>query len=167
MNDLMITVTGWVATDPKLHVGTQGVRMTSFRLATTSRYFDRTAGNWADGQTEWFTVRLYRSSAVLVVESIKKGQPVVVHGRLRTNEWVAESGPRTDLVIDAQSLGHDLTRGVATFTRAVADGTEPPADGAEGAGGEVVAGAEASAIVDDADAMDEELEALAEEVAAT
>ena len=127
MNDLLITVTGWVATDPRLYVGPQGVRLTSFRLATTSRYFDRTAGAWTDGQTEWFTVRLFRAAAVLVLESIKKGQPVVVHGRLRTNEWTADSGPRTDLVIDAQALGHDLTRGIAKFERAIADGTEAPA----------------------------------------
>jgi len=172
MNDLLITVTGWVATDPRLYVGTQGVRMTSFRLASTSRYYDRNAGTWADGQTEWFTVRLFRSAAVLVLESIKKGQPVVVHGRLRTNEWTAESGPRTDLVIDAQSLGHDLTRGIAKFDRAVADGTEPRPDGADDAAEgdddtvpDAVAGA-ADELDEDAEELaDEELEQLADEVA--
>lgn len=121
MNDLTITVTGWVATDPRHVVGPTGTRLTSFRLASTSRYFDRDKGEWADGNTEWFTVRTFRNAAITVMNSVAKGQPVVVNGRLRTHEWDADAGPRTDLVIDAASVGHDLTKGVAVFTRAVGD----------------------------------------------
>ena len=121
MNDLTITVTGWVATEPRHVVGPTGTRLTSFRLASTSRYFDRDKGVWADGNTEWFTVRTFRNAAITVMNSIDKGQPVVVQGRLRTHQWDADAGPRTDLVIDAVSIGHDLTKGVATFTRATAD----------------------------------------------
>jgi single-strand DNA-binding protein len=121
MNDLTITVTGWVATEPRHVVGPTGTRLTSFRLASTSRYFDRDKGEWADGNTEWFTVRTFRSAAITVKNSITKGQPVLVNGRLRTHEWDADAGPRTDLVIDASSVGHDLTKGVAVFTRATGD----------------------------------------------
>lgn len=121
MNDLTMTVTGWVATEPRHVVGPTGTRLTSFRLASTSRYFDRDKGVWADGNTEWFTVRTFRNAAITVMNSIEKGQPVVVQGRLRTHQWDADAGPRTDLVIDALSVGHDLTKGVATFTRATAD----------------------------------------------
>jgi single-strand DNA-binding protein len=121
MNDLTITVTGWVATEPRHVVGPTGTRLTSFRLASTSRYFDRDKGEWADGNTEWFTVRTFRNAAITVKNSIAKGQPVLVNGRLRTHEWDADAGPRTDLVIDAASVGHDLTKGIATFTRASGD----------------------------------------------
>ncbi len=133
MNDLTITVSGWVATDPRHVVGPTGTSLTSFRVASTSRYFDRATNAWADGATEWFTVRVFRGAAVTVMNSIEKGQPVVVTGRLKTNTWQAEAGERTDLMIDATSLGHDLTRGVATFTRATGDASlgvdgvaEPP-----------------------------------------
>ena len=121
MNELTLLVTGWVATEPKLHVSATGPDVVSFRLATTARYFDRNTNAWVDKPTEWFTVRLFRAAAVLVQKSVHKGQPVIVSGRLRTNEWTSESGPRTDLIIDAQTVGHDLTRGVADFRRAVAD----------------------------------------------
>jgi single-strand DNA-binding protein len=127
MNDLTITVTGWVATEPKLHAAPSGSRMTTFRLATTSRYFDRDKNEWTDGRTEWFSVRVFRAAAVTVAESIAKGQPVTVHGRFRTNEWESETGPRTDLMIDAQSVGHDLTRGIASFKRA-SGSTDLPAE---------------------------------------
>ncbi len=121
MNDLIMTVNGWVATEPSQHVGPTGARLTSFRLASTSRFFDRDKGEWTDGRTEWFTVKVFRNAAITVANSIKKGQPVTVHGRFRTNEWESDGGTRTDLVIDATSVGHDLTRGTAEFTRAFGD----------------------------------------------
>ncbi|MBN2176358.1 MAG: single-stranded DNA-binding protein [Demequinaceae bacterium] len=121
MNDLIMTINGWVATEPSQHVGPTGARLTSFRMASTSRYYDREKGEWADGRTEWFTVKVFRSAAITVANSIHKGQPVTVHGRFRTAEWEGEGGTRTDLVIDATSVGHDLTRGTAEFTRAYGD----------------------------------------------
>jgi single-strand DNA-binding protein len=134
MNDLIMTVNGWVATDPSQHVGPTGARLTSFRLASTSRFFDRDKGEWTDGRTEWFTIKVFRGAAITVANSIKKGQPVTVHGRFRTNEWEGEGGTRTDLVIDATSVGHDLTRGTAEFTRAFGDaslaGDDAVAEGA-------------------------------------
>jgi single-strand DNA-binding protein len=130
MNDLIMTVNGWAATDPSQHVGPTGARLTSFRLASTSRFFDRDKGEWTDGRTEWFTVKVFRNAAITVANSIKKGQPVTVHGRFRTNEWEGEGGTRTDLVIDATSVGHDLTRGTAEFTRAFGDAALAGDDGA-------------------------------------
>ncbi len=132
MNDLTMTVNGWVATQPAQHVGPSGVRLTSFRMASTSRYYDREKQEWVDGRTEWFSVKVFRNAAITVANSIHKGQPVVVHGRFRTSEWEGDSGTRVDLVIDATSVGHDLTRGTADFSRAVGDGAlgepEAPAD---------------------------------------
>jgi single-strand DNA-binding protein len=121
MNDLIMTINGWVATEPSQHVGPTGARLTSFRMASTSRFYDRENAKWTDGRTEWFTVKVFRSAAITVANSIKKGQPVTVHGRFRTAEWEGEGGPRVDLVIDATSVGHDLTRGTAEFTRAYGD----------------------------------------------
>jgi single-strand DNA-binding protein len=154
MNDLIMTVNGWVATDPSQHVGPTGARLTSFRLASTSRFFDRDKGEWTDGRTEWFTVKVFRGAAITVANSIKKGQPVTVHGRFRTNEWEGEGGTRTDLVIDATSVGHDLTRGTAEFTRAFGDaslaGDGAAEDGAAEASANEADGA-AEASVDDSD----------------
>jgi single-strand DNA-binding protein len=51
-----ITVTGVVGSDPRLHVTAQGLAITSFRLASTRRYFDRVKSTWEDGETNWYTV---------------------------------------------------------------------------------------------------------------
>ena len=117
-NGLMVTVVGWAASTPREVVG-EGVPFTSFRVATTPRYFDSRNGAWADGRTEWITVKAFRDVALNVASSVRKGDPLLVQGRLRTEEWIAENGPRTGLVLDAQALGHDLTRGRGTFARSV------------------------------------------------
>jgi single-strand DNA-binding protein len=166
MNDLIMTINGWVATEPSQHVGPTGARLTSFRMASTSRFYDREKAEWADGRTEWFTVKVFRSAAITVANSIHKGQPVTVHGRFRTAEWEgAEGGTRVDLVIDATSVGHDLTRGTAEFTRAFGDATlAPDAGDADGHPAEPEGPAADDADTDteaDADEDEEEVAPLA------
>ena len=167
MNDLTITVTGWVATDPKLVLTREenGTDMCSFRVAQTSRRFDRPTNEWVDVATEWFTVRVFRDAAHPVRRSIKTGQPVIVQGRLRTHEWATSAGEaRWDLQIDATSVGHDLTKGVGDFQRAtVASGsdarTDAPAEAGELDGdvtGELTEEQIAAALAEvDDDAVDE------------
>jgi len=151
MSDLSMTVTGWVATNPKMVMTREdkGTDMCSFRLAQTSRYFDRAKQEWASGSTVWFTVRVFRDAAWTVIKSVSKGQPVIVEGRLRTNEWTDQNEQlHVDLQLDANAVGHDLTRGVADFTRtAVADGepdeAEPDGDGEADSDAATVAAADA------------------------
>lgn len=135
--DSKITVSGWVGTQPR-HVVTQnGTSFTVFRLGSTKRYFDRSQEGWVDGATTWFTVKTWRTAAVNVAESLRRSDPVVVHGALSTEVWDSPDGPRTTLVIEADALGPDLTRGQATFRHTVHH------TGAESSGsaGEAVAGA--------------------------
>ncbi len=123
-----LTVVGWVATQPRLHIAASGADFTSFRLATTPRRRGAD-GTWTDGRTEWFTVKTWRTAAHDVAASLAKGQPVIATGRLVTHEWQAEDGPRTDLVLEARAVGHDLTRGRASFVRTLheAPGEDPDA----------------------------------------
>lgn len=129
---MIVTVVGWAATKPREITGR--VPFTSFRVATTPRYYDNSRGAWTDGHTEWLTVKVFRDVALNVAASVNKGDPVVVHGRLRTEEWEGENGPRSGLVLEASALGHDLTRGRAAFARTVHPAPLEAADGAPAAG---------------------------------
>ena len=102
--------------------------ITSFRLASTQRRYDRGAQKWIDGETNWYTVTAFRQLAVNVVGSVNKGQRVVVNGKLRVRDW--ESGDRagTTVEIDADALGHDLAWGTSVFTRSVASTVANDAD---------------------------------------
>jgi len=140
-----ITVTGLVATPPNHVVTSTGLAVTNFRLASTQRRYDRAAGAWVDGATNWFTVTAFRRLADHVAASVQKGERVIVTGRLRVRDW--ESGERsgTAVEIEAESLGHDLLWGTTTFRRAVstsarsdehASASDAPESTAESAGGE-------------------------------
>lgn len=118
MKETVITVVGNVATDPKLRVTSNGTRVVSFRLASTERRFDKALNGWRDGDTNFYTVTCWRNAGDNVLDSVTTGQPVVVHGRLRTGSYEKEGQSRTVLEIEAYTLGHDLTRGVSRFTRA-------------------------------------------------
>lgn len=128
-NSTNVTVTGWVATDPKLVTSDSGVDFVSFRVAATPRYFDRGEEKWVDGKTEWFTVKAWRETARNLALSIRKSQPVVVHGRLVTTEWESENGLRKDVVVEAFAVGHDLTHGNAVFKRTTGSSTANASDG--------------------------------------
>ena len=127
MRDINVTLIGWVASDPTFVITRDGdgPALSTFRMGQTPRYRDRATGEWRDANTEWFTVRVFKDAAYTVAESIKKGQPVVVEGRLRTNEWLDNDKKlRVTLQIDASVVGHDLTKGIANFNRATVTGRE-------------------------------------------
>jgi single-strand DNA-binding protein len=120
-----ITLTGIVATPPRHIVTGEGLQITSFRLASTQRRFDRAEQKWVDADTNWYTVTCFRALAANVVGSILKGQRVIVIGSLRVREWEAEEKSGVTIEVDADAIGHDLTFGTSVFTRAPAQPTEP------------------------------------------
>ena len=128
-----ITLTGLVATTPRHLVTSEGLPITSFRLASTQRRFDRSQEKWIDGETNWYTITAFRQLALNSNASVDKGQRVLVAGRLKIREW--ESGERTGttIEIEADSIGHDLAWGTAAFTRSVSTATIATAEPVDGA----------------------------------
>jgi single-strand DNA-binding protein len=124
MNDSYVTLQGWVGNEPERRdVG--GTTCVSFRVGCTPRYFRD--GAWKDGQTSWYTVNAWRALGRNVADSIRKGDAVVVHGRVRVDVWEREGqGKSVTWVVDAQQVGHDLAKGTSTFLKSTA-----PADPAQ------------------------------------
>ncbi|MEO7121892.1 MAG: single-stranded DNA-binding protein [Lacisediminihabitans sp.] len=127
-----ITLIGFVATPPKHFVTGEGLPITSFRLASTQRRFDRAQGRWADGETNWYTITAFRQLAMNAVSSVNKGDRVMVSGRLRIRGWEAGDRSGTNIDVEADAVGHDLSWGTSAFTRNVI--TTPAASLQEGAG---------------------------------
>lgn len=124
MNETIVTVQGYVGTVPESReVG--DTEVTSFRVASTPRTFSQKDG-WADRETNWYTVNAWRGLARHCMSSLHQGEPVIVHGRLRTQVWQDSSGAnRTTMVIEATSVGHDLTRGTSAFLKDSRGALEP------------------------------------------
>ena len=116
MNEAMVTMTGNVATDVRHVVTDAGVHITSFRLGSTPRRWERGKG-WVDQATSYVTVTCWRFLAQNAAASLHKGEPVVVTGTLRVREWSNDERSGVTTEIDASTIGHDLSRGVASFRR--------------------------------------------------
>ncbi len=122
-----ITLTGLVATAPRHVVTNEGLTISSFRLASAQRRFDRAQERWIDVDTNWYTITAFRQLAVNCAGSIKKGDRVVVTGRLKIREW--ENGERTGTTVDieADAIGHDLSWGTSAFSRTISSSRAVPA----------------------------------------
>jgi single-strand DNA-binding protein len=116
MTDL-ITLTGLVATTPRHITTSEGLAITSFRLASSQRRYDRVAQRWIDGDTNWYTVSAFRNLAQNAATSVSKGDRVILTGRVRIRDWENTDRSGTTVEIEAESVGHDLTWGTSVYTR--------------------------------------------------
>ncbi len=120
MHEPRMTITGHLAAVPRLRISKQGHSVADFRVAHTPRV--KLDQGWVDGETIWFNVTVWRGLAEHVASSIKKGDRVIVEGRLAQRTWTDDKGQaRTNLEIDADCVGIDLM-----FNRATSHRTSAP-----------------------------------------
>jgi single-strand DNA-binding protein len=117
MTETVIHVIGHVGTDVDCREVGNGAHLSQFRLATTPRYYDRAQRAYVDGVTNWLSVQCWRNLAVHARDSLKRGDPVVVVGKLKTQEWVKDNVRHSRFILEATAIGHDLSRGVSVFTK--------------------------------------------------
>ena len=136
-NEAIVSVAGYIATEPLPSNSKTGTPMLKMRLAWTPRRLDRETNQWVDQPTCFVWVKCWRRLAENVNFSMNKGDPVVVSGSLTVSEYVNKDGiRRTSVEINATAIGHDLTRGITRFRRQ-RPGTdrtaEDPQSGSDGA----------------------------------
>ncbi|GAA1965449.1 single-stranded DNA-binding protein [Microbacterium deminutum] len=112
-----ITITGNIATDPEHKHTAGGVSITTFRVASGQRRYDRQSGAWVDAATNWYTVSTFRSLADHAFHSLRKGDRVLLTGRLRVRDWDNGAKRGTTAEIDAEAIGHDLLWGTSRFEK--------------------------------------------------
>ena len=128
MNEAQVTMVGYVASTPSLVVTKAGRFVANMRVGVTPRRQDRDTGQWSDGDTSYVTVTCWRSLASNVAACLRKGDPVVVKGKMRVRQFDDKDGNQRVVVeVDASTLGHDLTRGVAHFLRTKRSPGDAPA----------------------------------------
>ena len=121
-----ITVTGNVATTPDFKRSGAGMAITTFRVASSQRKYDRATGVWTETGTNWFQVSTFRGLAEHAFASLRKGDRVILTGRLRVRQWDNGTKQGTSVDIDADAVGHDLLWGTSTFVKDVASSREAP-----------------------------------------
>ena len=118
--DCNVTITGNVGSPVNFKSGETNGRKwqrAEFRVASTRR-MRRADGSWGDAGTTWITVQAWGTLVDGIRGSVDKGDPVLVAGRLRTDEWVDTNGEvQSRLMMVADAVGHDLSRGRTAFRR--------------------------------------------------
>lgn len=127
MNDITVTVVGNVAGETE-HRTVRGAPVTSFRLGSTRRYFDRAQRGWVDAPTTWLTVYCWRDLGENVASSVGRGDPLIVTGRLSVRQWEKDGRRGKEVELEAFSVGHDLSRGTSAFQRR--QRSKPPTESA-------------------------------------
>lgn len=119
-NETMVTIQGWIGNTPVVRdVG--GVPVLNFRVGCTPRHFNKATGTWVDSETQWYGVSAWRRLAANGAKSLSHGDPVIIQGRLNHRTYVNKNGLEAVAVeIEAFTIGHDLTRGIASFVKAPA-----------------------------------------------
>ncbi|MDN5898885.1 MAG: single-stranded DNA-binding protein [Brachybacterium sp.] len=118
MRDIQTTIMGNATADPTALRQDDGSVTAKVRIAVTGRYYNSSQQDYADRKTEFITVFVRRQLAKNVLLSVRKGQPLIVTGRLHSSEWAGEDGAmRFSLNLQAEALGHDLTYGTAAYRR--------------------------------------------------
>jgi single-strand DNA-binding protein len=113
-----VTFLGFVATEPRIRVVKDGISVATLRVGSTVRKIDQETGEWRDGETSFYSVSCWRSLANNAATCLHKGQPVIVAGKLRTDRYEDRTGrQRSEVEVEAETIGFDLRRGVAHFTR--------------------------------------------------
>lgn len=126
INETPITMVGNLVDDPRQRTTDSGIDLAVFRVASTARKFDAHAGRHVDASSLFLSVTCWRALAGNVVASLRKGDPVVVTGKLFTRTYEKDGQSRTVVEMEAHAVGPDLARGTAVFRRtprAQADGT--------------------------------------------
>jgi single-strand DNA-binding protein len=126
--DPFLTLIGRLANDPSQSVTANGLKVTRFRLASGGRRPDRAGGGWVDVDPLFMTVICWRQLGDNVMQSLSKGDAVVVRGRLTYREWDdAGGGRQSRYEMQATTVGPDLARYVVTLSRPLRELPDLPA----------------------------------------
>ena len=86
------TLIGHVGGDPECRTLQSGDEVANFSLATNERYTD--SNGEERESTEWHRIVAFKGLAGVIREYVRKGQPLLVRGKIRTRQWDDQEGAR-------------------------------------------------------------------------
>ena len=101
MSNPTVTIVGRIGQDPEA-IGSNGLRL---RVATNDRVKNDSTGEWEDKNTSWWTVKAWKRLAEQSMDVLKKGQEVIIVGKVYEENWTDREGTkRTSYEINAESI---------------------------------------------------------------
>ena len=86
-----VTVMGVLGRDPETKQFPNGGSITTFNVATTEFWKDKTTGERKEA-TEWHRITTSNRLAEIASKYLKKGSKAYIEGSLRTRKWKDQNG---------------------------------------------------------------------------
>lgn len=83
-------ILGYLGRDPETRFSSDGAAITSFSIATSERYKDKSGEQ--QEKTEWHRCVSFGKTAEIAGEHLKKGQLCYAEGQLQTRKWQDKEG---------------------------------------------------------------------------
>jgi single-strand DNA-binding protein len=88
-----VTLIGNLTQDPELRFTTNGLSVTTLRVACSERKRDA-AGNWGDGDTLYINASIWGEAGQEITQKLIKGNSVIVTGKLRSRDYTNDAGEK-------------------------------------------------------------------------
>jgi single-strand DNA-binding protein len=93
-----------VVEDPELRFSPSGMAVANVRVVADKK--KKEGDEWVDDKILWLKVTVFRQMAENMVESIRKGDLVLIIGRLQTDSWETNEGEkRSQITCVAEHVG--------------------------------------------------------------
>lgn len=113
-----LTIDGYLGADPEFRFTQTGIAVSNFSIGHTPRTYDKESGEWQDGETLWLRGTLWRDAAENVANSLKKGDAVLVTGKIKLSSYTGKDGEqKTSLEIDIENIGPSIMRATVEVTK--------------------------------------------------
>ncbi|MCK2240962.1 MULTISPECIES: single-stranded DNA-binding protein [unclassified Crossiella] len=114
LGDTMITLIGELVADPELRKTSTGTPVCNFTVTSPRRRYDRDAGCWQAALPLILRCTIWRGQAENFVASLREGDRLIVHGRLRPRTFTTSDGAsRTALELEIAECGPSLLHSTA------------------------------------------------------
>ncbi len=110
-------IIGNLTRDPELRSLPSGQKVVSFSVATDRVWNDKTGAR--QQATEYHNIVVFGRQAETSAQYLRKGQNVLVEGRIQNRSWDAQDGTkkyRTEIVADRVQFGQKREGGNGSFT---------------------------------------------------
>jgi len=112
-----VSLVGNITDDPELRYTQSGAALATFTVAVSHR--SKHNGEWQDVSDGFFRCTAWRSVAENAAKSLKKGQRVMVIGKLIQRSFETDGHKRTVVEIQVTHVGPDLQFATAQVEKAL------------------------------------------------
>lgn len=115
--ETVVTIVGALTADPDLRFTQSGAEVANFTVASNARTYDKATGGWKDQDPLFLRCNIWRQYAANVAESLRKGDRVIVQGRLRQRSFEKDGQKRTVMELEVDEIGPALRFATAKVTK--------------------------------------------------